>query len=115
MLTKFGKFTRKLRIDSGELLKDMADKLQVTSSYLSAVEVGKRTAPKKWATLLKDIYSLSDSDYEILLNTIDESREEVTFNLADMKAKDQDIILSFARKFDTLDDFQKEKIKQILK
>lgn len=115
MLTKFGKFTRKLRIDKGELLKDMANKLQVSSSYLSAVEVGKRTAPKKWASMIRDIYSLSESDYKELLNSIDKSRNEVKFNLAEMKEKDQNIILSFARKFDSLDETEKEEIKRILR
>ena len=38
MLTNFGKALRKLRIDNNELLKDMALKLEVTVSYLSAVE-----------------------------------------------------------------------------
>ena len=38
MLTSLGKFLRKLRIDRGEILKDMADKLGVTVSFLSAVE-----------------------------------------------------------------------------
>ena len=47
-LTEFGKFSRKLRIDNGELLKDMAIKLNVTVSYLSAVEIGKRNIPEKW-------------------------------------------------------------------
>lgn len=46
-LTEFGKFSRKLRIDNGELLKDMAIKLNVTVSYLSAVEIGKRNIPEK--------------------------------------------------------------------
>ena len=42
MLTALGKFLRKLRIDNGEILKDMADKLGVTASFLSAVENGKK-------------------------------------------------------------------------
>lgn len=115
MLTKFGKFSRKLRIENGELLKDMADRLQVSSSYLSAVEVGKRTAPIKWASAIRDIYSLSESDYEELLNSIDESRDEVIFNLSGLQERDQDIILSFARKFDSLNEVEKEKIKKILR
>jgi transcriptional regulator with XRE-family HTH domain len=45
MLTEFGQYLRKIRIDCGDLLKDMADKLGVTSSYLSAVETGKRNVP----------------------------------------------------------------------
>ena len=42
LLAEFGKFCRKLRIDQGELLKEMADKLGVSAAYLSAGKVGHR-------------------------------------------------------------------------
>ena len=42
MITSLGRFLRKLRIDQGEILKDMADKLGVSVSFLSAVENGKK-------------------------------------------------------------------------
>ena len=45
MLTKFGKELRKIRIENDEILKDMADKLNVTAAYLSAVENGNRKVP----------------------------------------------------------------------
>jgi transcriptional regulator with XRE-family HTH domain len=50
MLTPFGKKVRKLRIDVGVTLKSMADAMGVTSSYLSAIETGKRavTDPEKY-------------------------------------------------------------------
>ena len=35
------------RIQHGELLKDMADKLDVAPAYLSAIENGKRVPNKK--------------------------------------------------------------------
>ena len=48
MLSPFGKFCRKLRLERGELLLDMAKKLQVQSSYLSSVEVGRKSVPESW-------------------------------------------------------------------
>ena len=45
MLTKFGKKLRALRLENDQRLKDMADKLEVTAAYLSAVENGKRSVP----------------------------------------------------------------------
>ncbi|WP_312887677.1 helix-turn-helix transcriptional regulator [Paenibacillus sp. 1182] len=59
LLTDFGKFCRKLRIENNELLKDMALKLEVTPSYLSAVERGKRNLPKEWKDKLLSLYKLS--------------------------------------------------------
>ena len=45
MVTSFGKALRKLRIDRGMVLKNMADMLGVSSAYLSAIELGKRAIP----------------------------------------------------------------------
>lgn len=60
MLTNFGKFNRKLRIDNNEKMKDMAQKLGVTSSYLSAVEHGKRRVPIVWIDKIAGYYKLTE-------------------------------------------------------
>ena len=46
MTTEFGKMLRKLRIDCDENIRDMAFNLDITASYLSAIECGKRNIPK---------------------------------------------------------------------
>ena len=45
MITAFGKFLRNLRMDIGELLLQMAEKLDVSPAFLSGVENGKRKIP----------------------------------------------------------------------
>lgn len=62
MLTPFGKRLRKLRIDQGELMKDMAARLGVTPSYLSAVEMGKKSVPDAWIKVIGTQYGLDDVD-----------------------------------------------------
>ena len=42
MSTTLGAFLRKLRLQHGEKLKDMAENLNVSSAFLSAVENGKK-------------------------------------------------------------------------
>jgi transcriptional regulator with XRE-family HTH domain len=69
MVTNFGKFCRKLRIDNDELLKDMACKLSVTPSYLSAIEKGKRKVPVEWEQKIAELYPL-DSNQLIELCTV---------------------------------------------
>ena len=64
MLTKFGKELRKIRIEHDEILKDMADKLNVTAAYLSAVENGNRKMPDSWINIITEEYNLS-SEAEI--------------------------------------------------
>ncbi len=68
MVTDFGKFCRKLRIDNDEIMKDMAKKLEVTPSYLSAIEKGKRTIPTDWAEQIANHYELSKQQISELTN-----------------------------------------------
>ena len=46
MVNSFGKFCRRLRIDRGELLADMANRLGVSSAFLSKVENGGKKPPR---------------------------------------------------------------------
>ena len=75
-LTEFGKFLRKLRVDNGELLKDMAIKLNVTPSFLSMVETGRRNIPKKWEEDIEKIYSLSLKQKEELTGILNRYKEK---------------------------------------
>ncbi|WP_205625396.1 helix-turn-helix domain-containing protein [Oceanobacillus caeni] len=88
MLTSFGKFCRKLRIDNGELLKDMAKKLDVTSSYLSAVENGKRNVPQSWVSEISSKYALDLEQRIELKNAAEESQISNKLDLKDLNSRD---------------------------
>lgn len=70
MTTAFGKFCRKLRIDNNEIMKDMAEKLGVTASYLLAIEKGKRSIPTDWAEQIASLYELTEQQTKELINLI---------------------------------------------
>lgn len=114
MLTPFGKACRKLRIDRGELLKDMADKLEVTSSYLSAVEIGKRNIPKEWPEMIAKLYGLKEADQHKLLRAARLSQKTVSLQLDNLSGDDRELAFAFARDFGELDEVDKDKIKKIL-
>lgn len=114
MLNSFGKFCRKLRIDKGELLKDMATKLGVTSSYLSAVENGKRNVPRKWIEEISMMYSLNDIEAEELNRSFDESKKVVQFNFEGFSSEEKNDLLALAREFKGLNEDDREQIKDIL-
>ncbi|MDO4594477.1 MAG: helix-turn-helix transcriptional regulator [Tissierellia bacterium] len=59
MLTELGIYLRKLRLDNHEIMKDMAKKLEVSTSFLSAVENGKKKMPESWIDRLVDLYDLN--------------------------------------------------------
>ena len=110
-LTEFGKFSRKLRIDNGELLKDMAIKLNVTVSYLSAVEIGKRNIPEKWEEEIVRAYHLNLQEREELKEAIIYSKKVFKINF---EKEEKDLILMLARKVDNMDEKEKNNLKQIL-
>jgi transcriptional regulator with XRE-family HTH domain len=114
MLTAIGRYLRKLRIDRGELLKDMSDRLGVTSSYLSAIENGKRTFPTEWAKKIGDDYGLDSSGRAALENAITESADSVRIELSEVNGSRKNLAFAFARKFETLDEEELAKIRNIL-
>ena len=60
MLTPLGKFLRKLRLDNDQLLRDMAERLDMPSSTLSAIETGRRKPPQGFAEKIGRAYALAD-------------------------------------------------------
>ncbi len=114
MLTHFGKFSRKLRIDNGELLKDMAGNLGVTSSYLSAVENGKRNVPQSWVSKISEHYELTDEQYNELSDAVEKSRNNNKVDLKEMNHENKDLMMALARSIDGLDEEDKKAIKNIL-
>jgi HTH-type transcriptional regulator, competence development regulator len=114
MLTLFGKFCRKLRIDHSELLKDMATKLGVTSSYLSAVENGKRKVPQDWVGKISTLYSLNSDEQKELSQAAQDSQKVVKIDFEGLSIDDKNTLMALARQFPGLDEDAKKAIQNIL-
>lgn len=115
MLSEFGKFCRKLRIERGELLKDMAQKLQVTPSYLSAVETGKRAVPETWIKKISDEYNLNQKEVEELKKAKDISAQVIKLDFNNKSDSDKETLLKLARSFDSFSSETKAKLIEIIK
>lgn len=115
MITSLGRFLRELRLNHGEKLKTMAERLGVSSAFLSAVENGKKKMPDSWNEKLTDLYNLSDVQKEYLQRAVIESGETVELNLKNSSMGNRELAISFARHFDTLDEETSQKIFEILK
>jgi len=115
MITKIGRFLRKIRIDNGEILKDMAESLGVSSAFLSAVENGKKKMPESWYKKLQTIYSFTSEQTEELHTAVIETNNAVELNLKNATPNNKTLAISFAREFDSLDDETSRKILEILK
>ncbi|QFY43007.1 helix-turn-helix transcriptional regulator [Candidatus Methylospira mobilis] len=47
-LTDFGRAVRKARLDAHETLSTMAESLEVSPAFLSAMETGRKKIPEEW-------------------------------------------------------------------
>lgn len=115
MLTSIGKFLRKLRIDEGEILKDMATKLEVTVSFLSAVENGKKRMPSSWNKKICDLYQLDDTQRKEFSSAIAETEDSLELDLRGLPIERREFAVSFARRFDGMSALQIKEIQKILK
>lgn len=114
MITKFGKELRKIRIDHGEILRDMAIKLRVSPSFLSAVEVGKKNVPDGWVEKISTEYELSRTEYDELAEAAQESVTSIKINLLGSEQSKRKAALIFARDFGDMSDDTAKKIIQLL-
>ena len=115
MLTEFGKLLRKYRIDHNLILKKMADTLNIPSSYLSAIEMGRKTVSKEFLNKLYEAYSFSDVERQQLNDAAELSAGSIKLDLNNASLDKRNMVLSFARKFDTLDEKTVKKIMDYLK
>lgn len=115
MLTSFGRYVRKLRIDGGYLLKNLADYLGVTASYLSAVEMGKRKVPDDWKAKIAEFFSLSQEQISGLEEAIQEAQQELQIDLSTTSKQQRDLAFVFARKLDGLDENEIQDIFRVFK
>ncbi len=115
MITSVGRFLRKLRIDRGEILRDMANRLGVSSAFLSAVENGKKRVPDAWISKLEEYYLLTPEQMEELRTAIVESSDTIELHIQNASSVNRQFAVSFARQFDTLDDETAQKLFDILK
>lgn len=98
MATAFGKFVRKLRIDQGKVLGDMAMALGLSSAYLSAVENGKKNVTEQLIANVISYFSLDEGKALELRKAAVNSQASVKFDLQDSPEMERMLVASFARK-----------------
>lgn len=114
MLSPFGKSVRKLRIDLEVSLKALAESLGKTSSYISAIETGKRPVT---TDILEQIINRLKPNTEMekeLRKNAELSQTSVEVNLQGKNQTAREAALLFARNFDDLNNEDYENLKRLL-
>lgn len=115
MLTPFGKAVRKLRIDRGWLLRDMAEGVGVAPSFLSAVETGRKPAPDDLVDRISAWAELSEEEKGTLYRALATSAKQFRLRTReDMSVEDREAAALLARTFGSLPSEDIAEIRKIL-
>lgn len=114
MVTGYGKILRKIRIDEGEVLGDMAKRLKISIAYLSSIENGDRNLPKNFTTKIVNEYSLKRNVRIQLEKAEEEYVRETKISFKSVSPIKRQTALIFARTFNNMNDDDMKEIKMLL-
>ena len=104
MATTFGKELRKLRIDKDENIHAMAKKLEISISYLSAIEAGSRKIPEGMVDKIIKKYHLNEERSEIMRQAEAESSTEIDIDLSTVTVEQRKLVFALSRKLNDISD-----------
>ncbi|KVQ57485.1 helix-turn-helix domain-containing protein [Burkholderia territorii] len=112
-VTEFGKWVRKLRLEHGETMLDMSQKLGRSASFLSSIETGRKPVPAQIVNAIAETYGLDEA-------TAAELREKAAsghaaFRLAPSNDGDRELVAAFAARLESLSEKQRKAIWSALK
>lgn len=110
MSTGLTRELRKLRIDEGITLFEMAKKLGYSSAFLSAIENDKKRVPDNFLEKLAEAFPAVEKQkerFEVLINS---ARNEVRMHMGGASIQDFELATALARRFGELTIEQKQKL-----
>ena len=114
MVSNYGKILRKIRIDKGLTMAQMAKAVGITSAYLSTIERGKRNIPKSLTQNVINHYELSNEQVTELQKAEYLSMDSVEIELSDVGLDKKTLVLSLAKNLKNMTYEQVEMIKNIV-
>lgn len=113
-INEYGVYIRSIRSKLNINLEDMANKLNVSKAYLSALENGKKTIPQDYADKLAHAFELSNVERNDLKNSIDISNGKIQLEILKMNEEQREVSLAFARKIFYANEEELSELKKIL-
>jgi len=113
-MTDLGKELRKLRIDLGITLMEMATTLGISSAYLSSIETGKKPAPEGFVRQLASCYESVMRRKEVFEVLANQARQEVVLRLGEASTEDYQLATALARRFSSMTPEQREALQRLL-
>jgi transcriptional regulator with XRE-family HTH domain len=110
-LSPFGKRVRKLRIDADLLLAEMADFMNVSTSYLSSVETGRKPLTPAIARNAIAFFASKGIDATDLQGLADESVKAIP--VENLQQRERRAVAALARRFESPTEEDKALLEQI--
>lgn len=113
-VTPFGRYLRKLRIDNGVILKDVADELEVSPAYLSSIELGKKNISNEFISRISTHFKLSGQQSKELRSLASLSQPQVKIDLKDNSDQERELVMAFARGYKNKTEEERKKLLDLL-
>jgi len=110
-LTEFGKEIRKARIDVNQTLTSMANYLDISPSFLCALEMGRKKIPNDFVKKVEQYFSQFDSLKPMKLGVLADISNSQVY-IGGLNPLHQRLVSIFARA--SLDDGQLDRIQKII-
>lgn len=114
MANEFGKAIQELRRTLGVTLYVMAQRMGVSSAFLSNIENGKKRVPDNFVDKLAEKFPEVKEQYNRFVGLANKARNEVVVSLQDASSDDANLATALARKFSGLTEEQKKNLWAIL-
>jgi HTH-type transcriptional regulator, competence development regulator len=101
-LTDYGREVRKIRIELDLNLKEMAELMNVSSAYISALEHGHKEVTLGWCDRVKKELGLTNDQYLAITRSIAASRRSVTLNTAILPKEHAAVLVAFEEHYTKL-------------
>ena len=112
MLTPFGIECRKIRLDRGMRLLDMARLMNRSPAFLSAVETGRKPIPDDFIELMAGNLDLNGDERARLRSAAEKTKTQV--RVGTLAADQRELVAAFARRFDEIPPEMVEALKKLV-
>ncbi len=111
----YGMFMKNIRKVKNVTLQSLANKLDVSVSFLSLLENGKKQIPLEYVNKISEALNLNDDEKKQLENSILISNKKMIIELDNLSNNQIEVSLLFASTIDELNEQQVNEIKNIIK
>jgi transcriptional regulator with XRE-family HTH domain len=113
--TALGKALRRLRLERDMLLKSMADNMGVTSSYLSAIETGKKQPPSDFLSRIAKAANLNQTELNNIQTALDQSITECKMKFDPSTSnQDREAMAVLARTFGDMSEEHRQVLREAI-